>query len=172
MRTYWQLYPAGRRAPQVSSQAGADACRALLTGCALSEGADYQIGEWGFCVGGVGGKGVGEGAGRGLCVLNNTNFHRLRSQAFQNGRAGGSADACRALLTGCGLSEGADYQIGECWARGGGGWEGDAFVGTAIAYKCQQPLIIVTRPRELCDCTVVVEECWWSVVLSQCWYAW
>lgn len=45
MRTYWQLYPAGRFAPQESQQAGADACRALLAGCGLSEGADYQIGE-------------------------------------------------------------------------------------------------------------------------------
>lgn len=45
MRTYWQLYPAGRFAPQESEQAGADACRALLAGCLLSEGADYQIGE-------------------------------------------------------------------------------------------------------------------------------
>lgn len=47
MRTYWQLYPAGRPAPQQSQEAGADACRALLAGCGLSEGADYQIGEAG-----------------------------------------------------------------------------------------------------------------------------
>jgi hypothetical protein len=49
MRTYWQLYPAGRHAPQQSAQAGADACRRLLSGCGLSEGADYQMGEqWGW----------------------------------------------------------------------------------------------------------------------------
>jgi myosin heavy subunit len=44
MRSYWQLYPSGRFAAQQSAEAGADACRALLAGCGLAEGADYQIG--------------------------------------------------------------------------------------------------------------------------------
>lgn len=73
MRTYWQLYPAGRFAAQQSAEAGAAACRTLLAGCGLSEGADYQIGTQ--REGGVWGAGAG-GTMQGV-VWHGTAFHGM-----------------------------------------------------------------------------------------------